>query len=441
MIGAIASLAWRNIWRNWRRTVITSLSIAFGTAAFLFVQSYLDGINAGFRENLVNGEAGHVRVAAREYFRLERVLPKEHLVQDADGLERDLAFIPAVRHVTGRLKLRLMLGRDGRNEPCVAIGVDPNGEKYFLGLQGKMKQGRYLDGDGAPQGDAAQGVGTAADMIVGDRLAVRLGLRVGDAILAVTSDLNSGTYGLEFKVKGIFATGVRAVDGNVLCIPLTRAQELLDCPGAVHEILLLGDDPDDAPKLAAAVEKVLARRHSSQAVLGSVRQDPLDAVPLQEHWMARYMVLAEKIMNIIVVLLMLVVATVISNTMRMSIMERTHETVVIQSLGMRDRAFRLLILNEAFFIGVLGAGLGCLVGAGLSLLAQHVGFDVSPMLESMDSPVPFMSTVLRPRLLFLFVVEAFVFGLFFAVAAAVRPAFKATAPMPAVALASELHVR
>jgi len=432
MIGAIASLAWRNIWRNWRRTVITSLSIAFGTAAFLFVQSYLDGINAGFRENLVNGEAGHVRVAAREYFRLERVLPKEHLVWGAAGLEHDLASISGVRHVTGRLKLRLMLGRDGRNEPCVAIGVDPNGEKYFLGLQGKMKQGRYLEEDGAPQGDAAQGVGTAADMIVGELLAVRLGLRVGDAILAVTSDLNSGTYGLEFKVKGIFATGVRAVDGNVLCIPLTRAQELLDCPGAVHEILLLGDDPDDAPKLAAAVEKVLVQRHE---------QDRLAAVPLQEHWMARYMVLAEKIMNIIVVLLMLVVATVISNTMRMSIMERTHETGVIQSLGMRDRAFRLLILNEAFFIGVLGAGLGCLVGAGLSLLAQHVGFDVSPMLESMDSPVPFMSTVLRPRLLFLFVVEAFVFGLFFAVVAAVRPAFKATAPMPAEALATGLQVR
>ncbi|MCX6556778.1 MAG: ABC transporter permease [Candidatus Aminicenantes bacterium] len=431
MMRTIVALAWRNIWRNWRRTAITTLAIAFGTTAFLFVQSYLHGINAGFRENLVNGETGHVRVTAREYLRLERVLPKEHLVWGAAGLERDLTSIPAVRHLTGRLKLRLILSHEGRNQPCVAIGIVPDSEKYFLGLDRKMTRGSYLEGESAPQGDAAQGVGTAADMIVGELLAARLGLRVGDAILAVTSDLNSGTYGLQFRVRGIFATGVRAVDGNVFCIPLARAQELLDSPDAVHEILLKGDDVDDAPKLAAAVKEVLAHH----------KQDGLAAVPLQEHWMARYMVLAEKIMNVIVVLLMLVVATVISNTMRMSIMERTHELGVIQALGLRDRGLRQLVLSEAFFIGVLGAALGCLAGAGLSLLAQRIGFDVTPMLERMDSPVPFMSTVLRPRLLFVFVAEAFVFGLFFAVAAAVRPAFKATAPMPAAALATGLQVR
>jgi putative ABC transport system permease protein len=425
MMRAIAGLAWRNIWRNWRRTVITSLSIAFGTTAFLFVQSYLHGINAGFRENLVNGEAGHVRVAAREYLRLERVLPKEHLVWDAAALERDLASLPSVRHLSGRLNLRLMLSYEGRNQPCLAIGIEPDGEKYFLGLDRKMRRGRYLQGDAALPG-------AAAEAIVGELLAARLGLRVGDAIIAVTSDLNSGTYGLEFKVKGIFATRVRAVDTNVLCILLAKAQELLDCPGAVHEILLLTDDSDDAPKLAAAVKKILVGRHE---------QDRLEAVPLQEHWMARYMVLAEKIMNLIVILLMLVVATVISNTMRMSIIERTHELGVIQSLGMRAGTLRLLVLGEAFFVGVLGAALGCLAGAGLSLLAQHVGFDVTPMLERMDSPIPFMSTVLRPRLQFAFVAEAFVFGLFFAVAAAVRPAFKATAPMPAEALAAGLQVR
>jgi len=419
MIKTIVRLAWRNIWRNGRRTLITCLSVAFGAAAFLFVQSYLNGINAGFRENLIGSETGHVRIAAKEYFRLERIFPKEHLLWDCARIERDIVSLPAVRHITSRIKIRLVLSRGSRNEPCVGIGVNPDREKYFLGLQGRMKRGRYLKDSGR-------------EMIIGDVLAARLGLQVGDTILAVTSDLNSSTYGLEFRVAGIFATGVRTVDRNIFCIALAEAQELLDCPGAVHEILLLAGDSDQAPAVAAEVEKILARRGRLQA---------LAVVPLQDHWMARYMVLAEKIMNVIVILLMLVAATVITNTMRMSIMERTHEIGVIQSLGMRDGAMRLLILNEAFFIGVLGATAGCIVGTGLSLLAQHGGFDVSHMLDRMDTPIPFMSTILRPRLSLLYIAESFAFGIVFAVVAAIRPACKASGMAPAAALGSGLHIR
>jgi putative ABC transport system permease protein len=418
MTRAIVLLAWRNIWRNGRRTAITSLAVAFGTTAFLFVQSYLNGINAGFRENLIGSETGHARIAAREYLRLERVLPKEHLLWDYSRLARAVASLPTVRHITSRIKIRLMLSRDGMNEPCVAIGIDPDGEKNFLGLPGRMKAGRYL---GASD----------REMIIGELLAARLGVRTGDALLAVTSDINAGTYGLEFRVAGIFATGVRAMDGNVFCISLAAAQELLDCRGAVHEILLLAADADQAPAAAAAVKKILARRGLQY----------LAVVTLQEHWMSRYMVLAEKIMNVIVVLLMLVAASVIANTMRMSIMERTHEIGVIQSLGLRAGALRLLIVSEAFFIGLIGAAAGCCLGAALSLVAQHAGFDVSRMLERMDAPIPFMSTILRPRLSPAFVVEAFFFGAGFAVLAAIRPAGRASRMEPAAALRSGLQVR
>jgi putative ABC transport system permease protein len=409
-------LAWRNIWRNWRRTILTSLAVAFGMISIIFTYSYVKGITASIYRTLIETDLGHVKIASREFLRLERVMPREDLVYNARSIEDGVSSLPGISLMTERIKFRLILSSEEENEPAIAVGINPEREKNLFDLRQYLIQGSYFQG-------------SSTDMLIGDGLANKLGVSLGDELLAVTTDINYSTYALSFKVTGIFKTGFTFMDKNYIYIPITTAQEMLDCDGAVHEILLLLKDPDKAKDMSSAILTYLEKNGLD---------DTLTAVPWQDNVWMTYMPVVNISMGSILLIIMLIAALVILNTMLMAVVERTHEIGIIKSMGMRNGGVMALILVESVYIGLLGVFSGGLIGSGLSLLAQNTGLDFTRMMEKMEFEFAFFSPIIYPKFTLGILAGASLFCLVTTVLAALYPARKASLMEPVEALRTSM---
>lgn len=413
----INKLAWRNIGRNRRRTVLTASAIALSVLFLIFLQSYIEGIMVNFFDTLIKNDTGHVKVAAKEFLRKERILPKEHLIFDYEGLRADIEGGREPKASTARIRFLVILSHKADNEPCMGYGIEPETEGDFMDMKQYIVEGRHL----RPGAD---------EIIIGRDLADLLGVSVGDEVLAVTTDINYSTYALTFKVAGIFDSGFTALDKHVFYLPIEKAQELLDCEGAAHELLFLYDDQDDSIPEAARISEIL----ESRGLDGE-----LTAAAWQSHYFIKsYLTFVQVFVLSMLLIVVGLAGLVILNTMLMAVLERTHEIGIIKALGMKDKRIRNMILFESLYIGLIGVAAGGILGGGLSIWLGKTGLDLSPIMDKMDMSGIVFNAVIHPVLSLNIMLLSLGFGLLAAVAAAVYPARKGSKLPPVEALRSSL---
>jgi len=185
MLGNIFKLGWRNLTRNKRRTFFTLLAIAVGVTSLIFARSYISGVINGASDAIIKTEIGHIKMAHKEYLRLERILPKEHMVKYLNPLRTILAEIPGVVTWNERIKFNVLLSHGDIDEPAVAIGIDPVREDKTLELSKTIIKGSYF-------GNSSQGL----ELVIGKKMAEKMKVAVNDELLLVTTDVNYSTYAL-----------------------------------------------------------------------------------------------------------------------------------------------------------------------------------------------------------------------------------------------------
>lgn len=395
--------AYRNFFRNTRRSIISGLSIAIAIAVIIFAQSYIRGYTDSFSENIVRLLSGHITITTKEYERRERLLPLSESIELTDSLYNQLKD-EEILAVSPRIKFGVLLGEEELDVSALGYAIEPELVAKFSVLPKRIIDGSYLSAN-------------SNEVIIGQGLSQRLGLGVDDTLVIITRTAYGSPTGAKFLIKGIFATNIGGIDRNFFYIPFSVGQRLLDLVGETTEIILYLKDGDKAIDLAQRLQKNLG----------------LSVLPYQYNPILRYINSFKVAYSLFYLIILLVACAAIANTMLMVVFERTKEIGMMKALGLNNGSIIGLLISEAGIIALIGSFVGSLIGAGLSYWFRYHGIDFSMMAQSTSADLPF-----GPVIYFaptpLIVLSSFILGILVTIIVALLPITKVARINPAHAL-------
>jgi ABC-type lipoprotein release transport system permease subunit len=344
-------LAWRNVWRHSRRTIIIVLAMGFSLALMMFY----DGIVAGFSDaiygNAVRVLGGNLQVHAAGY--REKVDSNPLLPLANDGKVVEVASSqPGVLAAARRIKTGGLLSNREGAFPVSIIGIEPQVETPTSLIAEHVSSGRFLtDSDR----DA---------VLVGRGLAEAMELQVGDRVTLVGSDAHKQNRQRTMTVIGVYDIGLPTNEKSTLYISLGEAQALFDLDNQATEVqVTLEHLGTEAGVLAALVPSLPGYEVESweqnypelESALGS----------------------KNAVMQIFSIIILVIAGIGILNLLLMAVYERTREIGLLGALGLKPRQVAALFLLEGTLIGVVGTGAGVLIGLVLNGTLGQVGMDYS----------------------------------------------------------------
>ncbi|MBK8556447.1 MAG: ABC transporter permease [Lewinellaceae bacterium] len=324
-------LAWRNLWRNRRRTLLTLASVFMAVVLSIAIRSLQLGVYANMIGNSVRFSTGYLQIHAKGYWEDQTI--NNAFLANA-GLDSLLVQDPDIALSVPRLE-SFALASSGQHTKGIAVsGIDPAKEDAMNGLAGKLIQGQYFE-SGSDQG-----------VLMGDMLARYLQLEMGDTLVLLGQGYHGATAAGQFRVRGIFHFPIEQINGSIVYLALPDAQALFGAPDMLSSMSLM-------PRGSAFAENTRRQLESS---LG----DTWEVLP----WQTMNKSLVQEIQGdnaggiIMLGILYVVVAFGVFSTVLMMAMERKKEFAVMVAIGMKRWKLALIVLLETFFIGVLGVVLG-----------------------------------------------------------------------------------
>lgn len=360
----LISLAFKNLTRYKRRTIITAAAIAFGLMMFIFIDSMLKGAELESVRNLKWYETASARILSNEYWENRHQMPLDTNIEQPDEIiqKLDNAGITATKRIrfSGDLILNAEdFGEDG-NLSVFVTAIDPNRDFDVFQFKPTLKKGRFLE----PNEDA---------VVLGSWFAEDIGAKIGYWITIVTRG-NGGFYeAMDLEIVGIVNCPNPTVNRSLIMMPIQTASEYLAMEGAVTEINVA---LSERANVNDEVKKIQALLNSNKLSVMSWEAMAFDYLALAE---------AKRGGTKVILLLIFIIAAVgISNTMLMAIFERIRELGMMRSLGMSDISIRLTFMIEAAGIGFIGSVMGVILGLIADFFIVKIGIDFGWALRDMD---------------------------------------------------------
>jgi ABC-type lipoprotein release transport system permease subunit len=400
-------LAWRNMWRNWRRTMIALVAIVLGTILLLFFDAMIKGSDQAIFGNAVRLYGGNLQVHASGFRAKANRLPLLPL-EDAEAVLQAARAQPDVMVAAMRIATAGIVSSRGNALPVAITAIEPATEAP-LSLQAEhITQGRFLSDE---DGDA---------LLIGQALADRLEVGLGDRIILLGRSRNEQMRQHTMTIVGIYDLNTPEVEKGIVFIPLGEGQTLYNLRGQATEVAIFLQQVGGEDSTMSALQAQLPSYEvdSWQTLRPEIRQT-LDT---------------KLAFTSFIGLVVLVIAGIgILNLMLMAVFERTREMGVLAALGMKGRQIMGLFLLEGVFIGVIGALLGCGLGALLIGLVGQVGIDLSAA-SGMGEVGALMGNRLYPAITLADVLGRGVLVIVIAALASLYPAWQAARKEPAQAL-------
>ncbi len=345
------SLAWKNLWRNRRRTIITLAAIAFSIMLVQALHNLSFGVYAGMVDSGVKAGSGHIAVYRQNYLesREEKLYFKDH------NLVAEIEDIEGVEQVLPRLYVPALAQSSRESRGVILIGVDPQREKQinpFLKSLAAETMIRTVD---------------SRDAVIGSRLLEELQIKPGQKFV-VTAQHEDGTLHSELlRVRGVVSSGMKDIDSSLILVGRERAGLLTGATGSVHELAVVLSDPGHEKSVHGQVATLLEGRPDIEAVSWE-RAMPNLANAIKLDYASQ---------KFIFLIILLIVAIGVVNTLLMSVMERMREFGVILALGSRPMTLRSMIFLEALSLGLLAALVGTVLGSLATWYIVVVGINLA----------------------------------------------------------------
>jgi len=408
MLFAIFRTAWRNLWRNYRRTLINMSAVGIGLFLVIVYNGLVAGIMGDAKNQLGPSGMGHVEIYAPEW----RVKHNASLsLADPAALLARLN-VPEGSRVDARIVSRGLATTAHGSQGVQIHGIDPATEPLVANYARDIRQGAALSAE------------DLHGILIGDTLAERLEVRLGQKIRLMVQRAD-GEMGADlFRVRGIFHSISPHLSRGLVLITNRAARELLGVGDVAHQIIIQLNRADAADAVAATLKASLGPGFDV-VTYGEL-------MPILKSMEG----LVNSISAVMEIFVYLLVGLGIMNTMLMSVLERTREFGVLRALGTRSRQIVGEILAEAFWIATISV----LVGSTLGLLliwtgSHHALIDMSKSMgEGMEIGGSVLKTTFRTEFALLPAIQAAVMVYVLTLLVGLYPAWRVTKVQPAVAL-------
>ena len=344
-------LAWRNIWRHRRRTIIIVLAMGLSLAMMMWYDGLMDGFNNAIAANAVRVLGGNIQVHAAGYRAKVDSNPLLPLADDAAVVKAALAQ-PDVVAASRRIQTGgLVSNREGAFSMSI-IGIEPEAEAPVSLIAEHIVDGRYLE----PTDEDA--------ILIGQGLAEALSINVGDRVTMVGSDIHKQNRQRTMTVIGIYDVGIQSIEKGTAYISLSEAQSLFNLRGQSTEV------------------QITLKKVGTESAVAAALTPQLPGYEI-ESWEKNYPELGNAInrkslvMDIFSVIIVMIAGIGILNLLMMAVYERTREIGLLGAMGLKPRQIATTFVLEGALIGIVGVIAGVAIGLAINLSFGKVGLDYS----------------------------------------------------------------
>ncbi len=351
-MGQLFKMAFRDLGRNRRRTFFSALAVGVGLALLILMSSVVEGEMGGAIEDAIRLQTGHIQIRSATYDENKSSLKWDDLVADPDQIASQIGQFPQVKAATPRLYASGFLTSGNQSAGARIVGIDPASaanDPYREGVIG----GSYI---GADDRDS---------ILIGKPMAEKLKLSAGDKVSVSVNTANGDVLEQTFTIKGIYTTNTTSFDSGTVFMPLAKAQAMTQTENHASAVFILLNNTADTTAVLAAIPAV-----PNLKVL-----DWKELNPLMVDWES----MAKSYISIFYMIILAITASVIINTLIMSVYERTREIGILSAIGMRGGRILWLFLIESSLLAVGGVILGVVFGVLGTMWFNVNGFYIGNM--------------------------------------------------------------
>lgn len=350
----LLTLAWRNIWRNKRRTFITIASVAFAVFFAVFMQSIQKGAWDHMLDNVVNFYYGYAQVQQADYWEEQSL---DHALPYTNELQAELAAVPGVSGMAPRLESFALAAGEGQTHGVLVVGASPEAENELTQLQDRLVAGSYWDED-------SQGA------LLADGVAERLEVAIGDTVVLLSQGYHGVNAAGKYAVTGLLHFGSPELNKRMVYLPISEAERFFGAEGLATSVALNIKTKEEVPGVLTALQGTIDT--TELAVKGWEEMIP-DLVEAKELDAAGN--------KLVLIILYLIITFGIFGTILMMTRERSYEFGVLIGIGMHRWQLSLVVWMEIVLLGILGALLGMLISFPLVYYFAVNPIDLSVMGE------------------------------------------------------------
>lgn len=356
-------LAWRNIWRNGRRTLITAAAIGLGVASLVFTQAMVEGMFSRMVGIATASMSGDAQVLAPGY---RTTFDESLTLAEPAPLLAEARAIPGAAAAPRAFGQGLVAIGD-RSQGVRVIGIDPAAERQVTNWAERLVDGRYLE-PSTTVNDTAGGHDTAlGEVMVGIDLARKLELELGTRLVLTMADIETGEARAEaLRIVGFISTGDMMLDKQSAIVSLDLTQRMMGIGDGIHQVAIDLPGSTESQAVVDAAVAGLAKQGREVVAWHQINRVVAQAVEMQGFYLA-----------IFIGIIFFIISFGIVNTLAMSLAERRHEFGVLRAIGTTPGRLGALVLTEAACLGLVGSVPGALLGVGLNLWLGQVGIDLS----------------------------------------------------------------
>jgi ABC-type lipoprotein release transport system permease subunit len=398
------TLAWRNLWRNHRRTTIMLAAITVGVWAMIFMTALMRGMVDDMILSSIRSLPGEIQIHHPQYRDDPSI--NNSIPSPAEDLLEALK-IPEVVAWTSRVRVPAVISSERDSRGIVLLGVEPVSEIQVSFDKNSIREGRFLE-DSSDKG-----------LVIGARMAEHLETELGKRVVVMSQDPDNNIADRGFRVVGIYKAKLASLEETYVYAGRDTIQKLLKIKNQVSEIAITGEDYRNVERWYPQIKQAAGAN--------------FETLPWYEinPYLGSMMSMMDGFVLVWVVVIFLALSFGLVNTLVMAVFERIREIGLMQALGMRPAMILYQILLESFLLLFIGLLLGNVIAIA-SIIPLQSGIDISVVAKGME--MMGSSSMLYPALKIEDMVLANIIVIFLGLLTSILPAWRAASYDPIKAL-------